>query len=363
MNGIPDTQKGWRAVRQGPPSKALAMQVFPVPRIREGEVLVKIEASQVASEPYVSAAKPIRDLANPSSSGYKLMSVLPSIIARRPHVAEHDFTGIVADAGTSDYKVGDAVFGEIPVPLQQKTGQGALAQYISIPTTLIALRPPSLVATQAAGIALAGVTAYHALFISMGIESGQHILINGGSSSVGSCAIQIAKAHGCTVTASCSTPNIDLVKGLGADEVIDYKVHPVHTYLTSNPPSPKFHGIFDCIGSTSQLFLRCPSYLAPSGKFVSVGPNFDKLSQLPSVLWSIIQTSALPRWLGGVPRHHEIVLSASNKKSALDALAKLVNDGQLRPLVDSVHSFDEVLDAYEKIMSHRAKGKVVVTIN
>lgn len=180
------------------------------------------------------------------------MSVLPSIIARRPHVAEHDFTGIVADAGTSDYKVGDAVFGEIPVrksnrlmcitilkhhpmlALQQKTGQGALAQYISIPTTLIALRPPSLVATQAAGIALAGVTAYHALFISMGIESGQHILINGGSSSVGSCAIQIAKAHGCTVTASCSTPNIDLVKGLGADEVCG-KSHAVIIRSTNFP--------------------------------------------------------------------------------------------------------------------------------
>ncbi|KAG9100106.1 hypothetical protein FRC07_010448, partial [Ceratobasidium sp. 392] len=81
MTSIPDTQKGWRVVRQGVPSKALELQTFPVPKIKEGEVLVKIEAA---------ALNPV---------GYKLMNFLPNLLSRRPHVAEHDFTGIIVDAG------------------------------------------------------------------------------------------------------------------------------------------------------------------------------------------------------------------------------------------------------------------------
>ncbi|CAE6519863.1 unnamed protein product [Rhizoctonia solani] len=342
---VPETQKGWRVVKQGPPRKALALQTFPIPEIRDREVLVKVEAA---------ALNPV---------GYKLMQLLPNLFSHRPHVAEHDFTGVVVDAGNSDYKVGDAVLGLVPVPLQQKTGQGALAEYISVPTGYIVPRPPSLVATQAAGISLAGVTAYLAVTRYLEVESGQHILINGGSSSVGSMAIQIAKARGCTVTASCSTANIDLVKSIGADEVVDYTTQPIHAYFTANPPTPKFHGIFDCIGNTPQLFLRSPAYLAPSGKFVSTGPSMDKLSQLPSVIWGMLQTSAWPRWLGGVPRHFVTIIGLTSIDECLNEITKLVNDGQLKPLVDSVHSFDEVFNAYDRILTHRAKGKVVVTIN
>ncbi|KAG8741585.1 hypothetical protein FRC10_002658 [Ceratobasidium sp. 414] len=345
MADIPETQKGWRVVRQGAPARALALQNFPVPRVKDGEVLVKVEAA---------ALNPV---------GYKLMAFLPNLIARRPHVAEHDFTGVIVDAGSSDYKVGDAVFGIIPVPFQQKSGQGALAEYISAPTGIIVLRPPSLVATQAAGLALAGITAHQALFNILGIESGQHILITGGSSSVGSFAIQIAKAHGCTVTTTCSAGNVELVRSFGADEVIDYAVHTPHVYFSSNPPTPKFHGILDSIGNTPQLFLRSPAYLAPNGKFASVGPNMEKFGEFPGALWGMIQTSLWPRWLGGVPRQHQIIVHTNDKKASLDALVELVNKGQLKPLVDSVYSFNDVLAAYDRIRSHRAKGKVVVTID
>ncbi|KAH7340596.1 hypothetical protein B0J17DRAFT_652028 [Rhizoctonia solani] len=345
MAAVPETQKGWRVVRQGPPRKALALQTFPVPTVRDGEVLVKIEAA---------ALNPV---------GYKLMQLLPNLFSHRPHVAEHDFTGAIVDAGNSLYNVGDAVLGFVPVPLQQKNGQGALAQYVSVPTEYIVPRPPSLVATQAAGLSLAGVTAYLAVTQYLEVESGQHILINGGSSSVGNLAIQIAKARGCTVTASCSTANMDLVKSIGADEVVDYTVQPIHTYFTANPPTPKFHGIFDCVGNTPQLFLRSPAYLAPSGKFVSTGPSMDKLSQLPGVIWGMLQTSARPRWLGGVPRHHATIINLTSIDKCLNEITKLVNDGQLKPLVDSVHSFDEALGAYDRILTRRAKGKVVVAIN
>ncbi|KAF8758838.1 Zinc-binding dehydrogenase [Rhizoctonia solani] len=318
---VPETQQGWRVVRQGLPSKALAFQTFPVPKIRDGEVLKK------------TALNPV---------GYKLMQLLPNLFSHRPHVAEHDFTGIIVDAGSSNYKVGDAVLGFIPVPTQQKNGQGALAQYVSVSTGYIVPRPPSLVATQAAGLSLAGVTAYLAIAQFLDVESGQHILINGGSSSVGSLAIRSPR-RGCNVTASCSTANIDLVKDLGADE---------------------FHGIFDCVGNTPLLFLRSPAYLAPSGKFISTGPSMDKLSQFRVLYGTWFKLlCGLVGWAVYPGTMSETIVGLTSIDKCLSEITKLVNDGQLRPLVDSVHSFDEVLNAYDRIITRRAKGKVVVTIN
>lgn len=158
--------------------------------------------------------------------------------------------------------------------IQQKSGQGALAQYISISPNLIAPRPPSLVATQAAGIALTGVTAHQGLFRLLQIESGQHIFINGGSSSVGSFAIQLAKAHGCSVTATCSAANIDLVKSLGADEVryqaglaisfeFTNQVAVVHRLSTMPPTHPI------PISSPTPLLLNFMAYLIASVTLLS----------------------------------------------------------------------------------------------
>lgn len=101
-----------------------------------------------------------------------------------------------------------------------KTGQGALAQYTRVPADQLTHKPTNIEFTHAAGISLAAMTAYQGLRLAQ-LEAGQTIFINGGSSSVGSFAIQMAKAKGCIVVSSCSTVNLDLVKGLGADEVED----------------------------------------------------------------------------------------------------------------------------------------------
>jgi len=105
------------------------------------------------------------------------------------------------------------------VAMTLKTGQGALAQYTRLPADHITHKPAAVSFTQAAGIGLAGTTAYQGLERAK-LEAGQTILVNGGTTAVGSFAIQIAKAKGCTVVATCSTANIEVVKGLGADEVI-----------------------------------------------------------------------------------------------------------------------------------------------
>lgn len=153
------------------------------------------------------------------NSGYKLMKILPNFYARRPFVAENDFAGVVVDPGDSSFSVGDDVFGFISVELQRQTGQGALADYIRVPATYIVHRPPFVTPVQAAGVTLAGETAWQGLFDVGQLEEGQTVFVNGGSSAVGAYAIQIAKAKGAKVYASASGRNEEFVKNLGADVV------------------------------------------------------------------------------------------------------------------------------------------------
>jgi NADPH:quinone reductase-like Zn-dependent oxidoreductase len=190
-----------------------------------------------------------------------------------------------------------------------KTGQGALAQYVRVPVDHLVLRPPNITPIQAAGITLASLTAYQAVFDIAGLEAEQSICISGGSTAVGAFAIQLAKASGAKVTAIASAKNEDFVRGLGADEFIDYTKMDVPKYLVQRAPSPKFNIIFDTVGSVdSTLYTLSEAYLAPNGTFVTTGP----LPQATSVseIWKLLKTfSAVitPRWLGGTKRSYRYV--------------------------------------------------------
>lgn len=150
------------------------------------------------------------------------MGILPNFAAGRPFTSENDVSGVIIDAGDSEFKIGDRVFGFVDMEFQKKTQQGSLAEYTRLLSAQTALLPPNISFTQGAGLAGSGVAAYGFLTDAGDIESGQSIFINGGSSSVGAFAIQIAKAKGCRVVASASGKNKDFVMGLGADEVSSY---------------------------------------------------------------------------------------------------------------------------------------------
>lgn len=148
------------------------------------------------------------------------MEWLPNILARRPlQAAEHDIAGTVILSASSALPVGTRVFGFIPVPMQMKTGQGALTEYTRLPADHLTRTPDNITSVQAAGITLAGETAYQALLHDGGLQPGQSVFVNGGSSSVGAFAIMIAKSMKCTVWASASTANEELVRSFGADNV------------------------------------------------------------------------------------------------------------------------------------------------
>jgi NADPH:quinone reductase-like Zn-dependent oxidoreductase len=148
------------------------------------------------------------------------MQVKPNFVAKRPFAAaEHDLAGTVVASRSSQHAVGDRVYGWIDLPAQKTTKQGSLTEYTIVHGNLLHKRPDNMSAVDAAGIMLVAQTAWVGLFEVAKLQEGQTVFINGGSSSVGLFAIQLAKARGLTVWASASGKNEELVRSMGADEV------------------------------------------------------------------------------------------------------------------------------------------------
>ncbi|KAF5387131.1 hypothetical protein D9615_001846 [Tricholomella constricta] len=350
MSVLPETQRAWIVERRGLPSKALRLRSdWEVPsKLKEGQVLVKVQAA---------ALNPV---------GYKLMKILPNFAhSGRPLPAEQDLAGVIVDGNGTHFSAGDQVFGFIPVELSQATRQGSLAQYVRMPADHLVLRPPSVSPIEAAGITLVSETAYEGLIDIGKIEAGQTVLINGGSSAVGAYAIQIAKAKGAKVVATASAKNETFVRKMGADEFIDYTKTPLHEYLAANPPSPKFHIILDAVALIDpSLYTYSPAYLAPNGIFITTGPMPKDTSG--SELWKTVKTVFAaylrPTWLGGTKRKYKIFM-VKHRKSRLDDIQKMVSDGLIVPPVDSVYEFDDALKAYDRQMSARATGKIIIKVD
>jgi NADPH:quinone reductase-like Zn-dependent oxidoreductase len=149
-----------------------------------------------------------------------MMELLPNFMAKRPYdAAEHDLAGTVVRSRSPLHAVGTKVLGFIDAGTQPKSKQGSLCQYTIVPGDRLVTRPEGMSAVDAAGITLTAQTAHQALFKEAGLEEGMSVLVNGGSSSVGLFAIQIAKARGLKVWATASGKNEELVRSVGADHV------------------------------------------------------------------------------------------------------------------------------------------------
>ncbi|KZT69073.1 NAD(P)-binding protein [Daedalea quercina L-15889] len=343
---IPEIQQAWRVVGRGDPSKVLRFdRDVPVPKKPvKGEVLIKVHA--VALNPV----------------GYKIMRVAPSFVIKRPYISESDLAGTVVDANGTSFKEGDRVYGWIPVPTIIKTRMGALAQYTRVPANNLVPIPENTSPVQAAGITLASMTAYQALFDVGGLQPEQSVFINGGSSAVGAFAIQLAKAAGCTVTASASGKNEEYVRSLGADKFVDYTKAPLHETLANQPPTPKYHVFLEAVGLIdTSLYTNSEAYLAPGGTFVSLGPQpkgFD-IAAIVKVAWKVFLQ---PRFLGGTNRSWKLV-QVRHKREDLEQIARYVAEGKVKPIVDSVYSFEDTLKAYDRLLTSRATGKVVIKVD
>ncbi|MBL0035029.1 MAG: NADP-dependent oxidoreductase [Flavobacteriales bacterium] len=313
---------------------------MPEPEVRAGDVLVRVHAAGLN----VLDSK-IR------TGEFKLL--LPY---RFPLILGNDAAGVVVKVGSKvkRFKVGDEVYAR-----PDKDRIGTFAEFIAMDENDVALKPKSLSMEEAASIPLVGLTAWQALVEMADLKKGQKVFIQAGSGGVGTFAIQLAKHLGATVATTTSAANVELVKSLGADVVIDYKKDDFETKLKD----------YDVVlnsqdGKTLQKSLRI---LKPGGKLISItGPPDAAFAKELDAPWYVeVLMSALSAGVRRKARRlkvgYSFLFMQANGRQ-LDRITSLIDAGTIRPVMDKVFPFEATKEALAYIETARAKGKVVVKV-
>src|SRR5438034_154041 len=256
-----------------------------------------------------------------------------------------DFAGTVEAVGknVTKFKPGDEVFGG---------RTGAFAEYVCVrEARAVAVKPASVTFEQAASVPIAGITALQGVRDKGKVQPGQKVLINGASGGVGTFAVQIAKSMGADVTGVCSTRNVDLVKSLGADHVIDY------TKEDFTKGAERYDVILDNVGNHS--LSECRAVLTPNGKYVLIGGGgADEqgfLGGLGKALWAMVFSKFVNQQMG-------MMMADANGKD-LTILADMMESGKLKPVIDRTYkSLAEIPDAIRYLEEGHARGKVVISV-
>jgi NADPH:quinone reductase-like Zn-dependent oxidoreductase len=233
------------------------------------------------------------------------------------------------------FTVGDRVYG------MDIDGRGAHAQYACwSEDRALAIMPSNLTYEEAAAVPHGALTALFFLKEKANVQSGQKVLINGASGAVGTFAVQLAKYLGAEVTGVCSTANLDLVRSLGADRVIDYTKEDFTT------GGETYDIIHDAVAKSS--FWRCRDSLAPEGIYLAPDPS---TTTFLSVLWTSLVGSKKAMWGVGPERGRD-----------LDTLTGLIEEGVLKPVIDRVYPLEQVPEAHSYVEKGHAKGNVVIAV-
>lgn len=311
----------------------------PDPQVGDDDVLVRIRAASV---------NPL-DLKTRDGD---LKAILPY---RVPFVLGNDLAGEVVAVGASvtRFAVGDEVYAR-----PDKNRIGTFAELIAIHQDDVAAKPTTLTMEEAASIPLVGLTSWQALVERANLQPGQKVLIHAGSGGVGTIAIQLAKHLGASVATTTSTANIDLVRGLGADVVVDYKKQAFETILHDHDV------VLDTLGG--ETLAQSLQVLKPGGKVISIAgppdPAFAKeLGANPVVRLAMTALSFRTRQRA---RRHHVTYEFLFMKASGDQLREvtsLIEAGKIRPVVDRVFAFESTREALAYVEKGRAKaGKVVV---
>jgi NADPH:quinone reductase-like Zn-dependent oxidoreductase len=324
-----DKMKAIVYTKYGPPEVLQLIEVEkPIPK--ENEILVKVKATTVTV-----ADIRARSFTVPPAFW------LPARIAlgfRKPkkEILGMELAGEVESVGTDvkRFKEGDKVFAASLV------GFGAYAEYKCLAEDgPVTLKPPNITFEEAAAIPIGARTALHFLR-KANIQSGQKVLVYGASGSVGSYAIQLSKYFGATVTGVCSTTNVELVKSLGADKVIDY------TAEDFSNTGETYDVIFDTVGKSP--FSACMKSLKEDGTYINL------TVVLPGVrmLWTKLTTS------------RKLILGQKSPETseALNFLKELVETGKLKVVIDRCYVFEEIIDAHRYVEKGHKKGNVVINV-
>lgn len=304
----------------GPPD-VLEYVDIPRPIISTKKILVKVHATSVNPVDWK-----IRSGKN-KIPGFKF-----------PKIPGSDISGEIVEVGkaVTRFKPGDFVYGML-FPFSG----GACAEYAAIPEKNAAQKPKNISFLEAATVPIAGLAALQALRNHGKIQSGNRVLINGASGGVGSFAVQIAKVYGAEVTAVTSKRNMEFVKSLGADHVLDYSSDDF-TKSRSN-----FNIIFDAVANRS--FAECKSALSSRGAYITTLPSLATIFQLfTTVIFGGKQVRLLNVW----PRSAD-----------LDLLREWLEDGKIHPCIDRTFLLSQTSEAHAYSETGHARGKIVILVN
>src|ERR1022692_725779 len=327
--GTDDHMKAIVYYNYGPPD-VLKYEEIEKPTAGDDQVLVKVRAASV----------------NPLD--WHFMRGTPYFVRimtglRRPKVTRLgvDVAGQVEAVGrnVTQFKPSDEVFG---------TCRGAFAEYACTSESALVMKPNNVTLEQAASVPIAAFTALQGLRDKGQIQPGQRVLINGAAGGVGTFAVQIAKSFGAYVTGVCSTRNVDMVRLIGADRVIDY------TQEDFTNSGQRYDLIFDSVGNHS--LLACRRVLNPKGKYIAVGG--------PSSRWMIgpLTSAITAPVLSRLVDRKFVTFIAKGSKEDLTVMHELMEAGKVTPVIDKRYRLSEVPEAIRYLEEGHARGKVVITL-
>lgn len=331
--------KAWAITRYGDNSHVKLIDVAePLPN--DDEVLIQVKAASI----------------NPVDFKIRNGELRLVLNYRFPLILGNDCSGVVTKVGknVTAFKVGDEVYTR-----PHKERIGTLAQFIAAQEDTVAHKPKGISFEEAASLPLVGLTSWQALLTRGKMKAGDKVFIPAGSGGVGTFAIQLAKHFGAYVATNTSTKNVDFVKSLGADLVIDYKKEDFSKVLSG------FDIVFDTMGGETQR--KGFGILKPGGQLISiVGPPtaaFAKEVGTNVIVQTIAGVLGLPAHLQAAFRHSTYkFLFMLPDGDQLAQIAALVEQKKLRPIVDRVFPFAEANQALAYVESGRARGKVIVSI-
>jgi NADPH:quinone reductase-like Zn-dependent oxidoreductase len=326
--------KALQIIKYGEIKDSLSINEIEKPSLKPNDILVKVKAASINPIDYKMVEGKLKDM----------------ISLNLPITIGFDLSGVVMEKGAdvNKFEIGDEVYSRVP-----QEQMGTIAEFVSVNSDLVAKKPKNSSFEETAGLPLIGLTAIQALE-SVGIKENDRILIHGGSGGVGSFAVQYAKAKGAIVYTTTSSKNVDWVKALGADRVIDYKTEDYKEVVNN------LDIVFDTLGDdyTFDAF----DLIKDGGKVTTIaGPPDPQTAKQMG-----IKDYKLPEKLAKLIEKKSAVYKLTWMQpdgEQLNKISRMVEDGDIKPIVDLIYSFENGIDAYLYLATGRAKGKVIITMS
>ncbi|MFT4661358.1 MAG: NADPH:quinone reductase-like Zn-dependent oxidoreductase [Glaciecola sp.] len=326
--------KALQIVKYGEIRDCLTFNEVSKPTIQAKDVLIEVKAAAI----------------NPIDKSIILGNLKGMLPIPLPSTSAYDVSGIVVKKGdeVTNFEIGDLVYSRVP-----QEQMGTLAEFVVVTSNAVSKKPGNISFEEAASLPLAGLTALQSLEYA-GIKENDKVLIHAGSGGVGSFAIQYAKAKGAYVYTTTSTSNVEWVKELGADRVIDYKTEDYKAIVKDADI------VFDTLGKnyTTEAF----AVVKKGGMVVSVVGPLDEESAKMFGMADYKLPTELSNLVSEKEATYKFIFMHPNG-SHLGEIKALVEDDKIKSIIDKVYPFSESIEAFTHLASGRAKGKIVVKIS